>query len=178
MLDWLRKRRRIARTATELYGSIVAAARRPWFYHTLGVPDTIEGRFAMLAIHVFLVIERLNTAGAGAKPVSRALLEAFVADMDHTMREIGIGDMGVPRRVRKATAALYERTIMYRAAMAAAGDDELFQSVARTAAPGTPSRAFPALVAYMRSVAGVLATRPEPDILAGRFCFPEVQPAA
>jgi cytochrome b pre-mRNA-processing protein 3 len=178
MLNWVSKRRRIARTATELYGSIVAAARRPEFYRTLGVPDTIEGRFAMLVIHLFLVIERLSKAHEGAESFSRALIETFITDMDDTMREIGIGDMGVPRRVKKAAAALYERMIAYRTAMAAPGEDELFEALARTAAPGTPNRAFPALVAYMRTASAALASRSEPDIVAGRFSFPEVQPAA
>ena len=106
MLTWLRSRSLSGRTASGLYGSIVAQARQPAFYAGGGVPDTLEGRFGMIVVHMFLVLERLRRDGDNGQVLGRALLEAFATDMDDSMREIGIGDLSVPRRVKKAAAAL------------------------------------------------------------------------
>src|SRR5690606_21219746 len=73
MLTWLRARRRSRDKAAELYGSIVAAARREAFYAKHGVPDTPDGRFAMVVAHTFLVLERLRREGTAGRELSRAL---------------------------------------------------------------------------------------------------------
>src|SRR5688572_29367020 len=122
MLRWLQERARVRRTGRALYDLIVAQSRAAPFYAALGVPDTIEGRFELIVLHMHLVLERLRRDERAGDLLSRALIEAFVADMDANMREIGIADLGVPRRVRKAAAALFERSRVYAAAQHAAGD--------------------------------------------------------
>ena len=114
MLNWLAKRHSEARVASELYGLIVTGARQPEFYLAGGVPDTKEGRFALLVMHLALVLERLRPEGARGAAQGQALIEAFVADIDDNMREIGIGDLSVPRNVKKAAAALENRWDRYR----------------------------------------------------------------
>jgi cytochrome b pre-mRNA-processing protein 3 len=116
MLGWLRQRSFTSGIGRKLYDSIVARARAEPFYRDLLVPDTAEGRFELIVLHLYLVLERLRSEGAAGDRLSRAVIEAFVTDMDDSMREFGIGDMGVPRRVKRAAAAVYERSAAYTAA--------------------------------------------------------------
>lgn len=109
MLNWLKERQIRGRTAQELYGSIVAQARRPEFYSVLGVPDTARGRFEVITLHVAVVLRRLHDDGPAGAHLARALSEAFVIDMDDNMREMSFSDLAVPREVKKAAAALFDR---------------------------------------------------------------------
>ena len=108
MLRWLRQRAETSRKAEELYGSVVTAARQPDFYGALGVPDTPEGRFELVALHLFLALEGLRGQGAAAEGLARRAIETFVVDMDDCMREMGVGDLTVPKKVKRAAAAFYE----------------------------------------------------------------------
>ena len=130
MLAWLTGLPPSRRTAGELYGRVVAEARRPAFYAELGVPDTPEGRFELIALHLFLVLERLRRDGGAGEALSRHVLEAFVTDMDDCMREMGVGDLTVPKRVKRAAAGFYERAGNYRAALDSAGGDALAVAIA------------------------------------------------
>ena len=93
-----------------LYEAIVAAARQPKFYTALGVADTIEGRFDVLILHVYLVVARLKTE---APDLCQKLMNAFCEDMDGNLRELGVGDLGVGKRVRKMAEALTGRLYAY-----------------------------------------------------------------
>src|SRR5262249_12055523 len=106
------------RTATKLYGRVVAQARLPSFYAEWGVPDTPEGRLELLLLHLALVLQRLGSGPTPPGRLARRLGETFVTDMDDNMREMGLGDMSVPRRVKKAAAALFDRTVEYSAVLA------------------------------------------------------------
>lgn len=117
MLNWFRTRNVNARKAKELYGAVVAAARQPEFYREYGVPDTLNGRYEMIVLALFQLLERLRAEGTAAEELSRLTLEAFFTDMDDCMREIGVGDLTVPKKVKKAAAGFYERTKTYRAAL-------------------------------------------------------------
>jgi len=113
MLRWLRKRSETARRARELYGSVVTAARQPAFYGVTGVPDTPEGRFELVALHLYLAIEGLRTIEPAADDLRQRMIEVFVEDMDDCMREMGVGDLTVPKKVKRAAAAFYERATIY-----------------------------------------------------------------
>ena len=126
MLDWLITRGASARKAKELYGAVVANARSPVFYRDYGVPDTLNGRYEMIVLVLFQLLERLKKDESGeVAELSRLTLEAFVTDMDDSMREIGIGDMAVPKKVKKAAAGFYERSKTYRSALDAADKEAL-----------------------------------------------------
>src|SRR4051812_22915736 len=84
-------------TIEAIYGMIVAQAREPVFYRTLGVPDTVEGRFDMVLLHLWLVLRRLRESEGGVA-LSQALFDHFCADMDANLRELGVGDLTVPKR--------------------------------------------------------------------------------
>ncbi len=118
MLKWFRERSANAFKANELYGAVVAAARQPAFYRAYGVPDTLNGRYEMIVLVLFQLLERLRSEGTAAEEQSRLTLEAFFTDMDDCMREIGVGDLAVPKKVKKAAAGFYERAKAYRQALA------------------------------------------------------------
>lgn len=120
VLDWLRSRTPQGRKASELYGSIVALARAPQLYLSAGVPDTPNGRYEMVVLHTAFALQALkreNERGAN-EGLSRALVERFVTDMDDSLRQLAVGDMSVPRKVKKAAAGLKERAARYSAAAA------------------------------------------------------------
>jgi len=103
--------------AINLYGAVVTQARDPALFTRLGVSDTPHGRYEMLVLHLALVLERLRAAGLASGNLSRDLVEVFVTDMDDNMREMGVGDLSVPKRVKRAAGGLYDRTLAYRAAL-------------------------------------------------------------
>jgi cytochrome b pre-mRNA-processing protein 3 len=172
VLTWIRARSRLGITAAGLYGSIVAQARDPSFYALAGVPDTMEGRFGVIAAHMFLVLERIRQEGDRGEPLARALLETFMTDMDDSMREIGIGDMGVPRRVKKAAAALEEQVTAYRATLTSSTDDALADAIRAYIFLGNRDIGRPDLIAaYLRRTSRYLATQSPDDVGAGRIAF-------
>lgn len=170
MLSWLRAKSRTGRTATELYGSIVTQARRREFYIDHGVTDTPEGRFSLIVAHLFVALERLRVEGEAGQELARAVVETFVADMDASLREMGIGDFGVPKRVKKAAAALYDCVAEYRAAMAAEETDALATALGRHV-PCAPE-GCKAIARYLRASTAALAAAPADGLLAGRIAFP------
>ena len=87
-------------SAAKLYGSIVAQARLPAFYQGFGVPDTLEGRFVVLSLQLFAVLHRLMLEGKAAEDLSQGLIDRFGADMETVLREIGVGDLSIPKKAR------------------------------------------------------------------------------
>lgn len=189
----LRRRDVEADRGTELYGRLVTEARNPAFYATLGVPDTPEGRLEMLMLVLSVVLHRLRAAGDdGENPgqnLGRALSEAFVSDMDDCMREMGVGDVTVAKKVKKVAAALFDRNRDYGAALAANDDGLLAALIARSIATSTADSAdatapvelstFAAtvLARHMLEVTRTLAAGSIDDLVAGRIAFPAIATA-
>ena len=92
-------------TATEpvyaVYSAIVAQSRQPRFYADWGVPDTVTGRFDMISLHMALLFRRLRAETGDQKNFSQAVFDLFFKDMDRSLREMGVGDLGVPKRIQK-----------------------------------------------------------------------------
>ena len=95
-------------TIPTLYGTIVAQARLPSFYREYGVADTVNGRFDLLVVHLALVIDRL-AEGPESREAGQALFDHFCRDMDHNLREMGIGDLSVPKEMERIGQAFYGR---------------------------------------------------------------------
>jgi cytochrome b pre-mRNA-processing protein 3 len=93
------------------------AAREPTLYLRFGVPDTLEGRFESLALHLVLVLRRLRQLPAPAQDVAQELVDAFFRQLDASLRELGVGDMGVPKRIKKLAQGFYDRAASYDAAL-------------------------------------------------------------
>jgi len=172
MLTWMRRSSATGQRAAKLYGSAVAQARSPAFYEGCGVPDTIEGRFELIVLHLFIVLERLRAEGEEGRQLGQALLEAFVSDMDDSMRELGIGDLSVPRRIKKTAAAVAERVEDYRSAVAGQDRQALVEALGRHVSlqPAGAVR----LAGYVRAILQTLASAGGARILAGEIEFPSV----
>jgi len=130
----------------------------------------------MVVIHLFLVLERLRGAGADAEALAQGLVDAFVSDIDDSLRELGTGDVGVPRRVKRAAAAFYERSKDYRAAIAAGGN-ALDGALARHLGASSGTR-IGALTGYVHAAAASLAEQQLEDLGQGRLSFPDPSVAA
>jgi cytochrome b pre-mRNA-processing protein 3 len=123
-----------------LYGMIVAQARIPAFYTDYGIPDTVQGRFELLVLHLVLVLHGLNrrsrTTGAFGgwwrrESLGQLLFDAFCRDLDANLREMGVGDMGVPRRMRRFGEEFYGRQAAYQAALDGSDPEALENALAR-----------------------------------------------
>ena len=174
MLAWLKTMTDRRQTARSLYGSIVTQAREPVFYAAWGVPDTVQGRFEMIALHLVLVLRRLAAEGRAGERLARALTEAFVVDLDDAMREMTFGDLAVPREVKRAAAALFDRHRAYLAALGAADDSTLAHAIGTQLAylgAGAGLDAH-AIAVYVRRCASALDGEPAAPILGGGVAWP------
>jgi len=99
-------------TIEAIYGMIVTQAREPLFYRDLSVPDTVNGRFDLLLLHLWMVLRHLRTLPHGAG-LSQALFDHFCADMDANLRELAVGDLAVPKKMQKVGEAFYGRAAAY-----------------------------------------------------------------
>ena len=111
------RRGRHERAGFELYGAAVTAARAPYFYTALGVPDTLDGRFDMVGLFTFLLIQRLKREPPPGPALAQAVFDAMFSDMDVNLREMGVGDLSVGRKVRVMWEAFHGRSAAYAAAL-------------------------------------------------------------
>ena len=177
MLSWLKSGRERRQVARSLYGSSVTAARAATFYAEWGVPDTLAGRFEMVALHVALLLNRLASVSPADRRLGVALTEAFVIDLDDSMRELTFGDLAVPREIKRATAALFDRHGAYLAALAGSSDISLSDALkAQLAYLGPAPLNSCRLADYVQRCARALDGQPTAQILAGRIAWPD--PAA
>ncbi len=169
MLNWLAQRRNRKRTAQNLYGSIVALSRQPELYSEIGVPDSVEGRFEILVVHMFLLLDRLERDGEKSKPLAQALVDEFFSDMDTTTRELGVGDLSVPKKIRRLVAIFSQRLHAYRAAIDAARTDQLSDLLAHNLELKNNGEGDSAvqLATYMRQSLKKLAQQPVADVITG-----------
>lgn len=166
-----------------LYTGLVTAAREPFHYARLGVPDTLDGRFDLIALYAGLTIRRLQRAGGRGPRVAQALFDAMFSDMDISLREMGVGDLGVPKRVREMWEAFHGRALAYGAALDAGDAAALAAALRRNVwrgqdmpagdgshgdGPGPAQR----LAAIALALASFLDGQDEAAMLAGRLNWP------
>jgi cytochrome b pre-mRNA-processing protein 3 len=141
-----------------LYEAIVAAARQPKFYLEHGVADTVDGRFDMITLHMFLVMERLRSEDTPAEGFRQQLTDDFFLDMDRSLREMGVGDLSVGKKVRKMAEVFYGRMTAY-AVACAAGEGELQNALARNVYADETSPHAAGLAIWMSSAQQSLAAQ-------------------
>ena len=147
-----------------LYGAIVAAARQPHFYRDWQVPDTVDGRFDMVVLHLYLVVARLK----GEPEVMRqALINHFCVDMDDNLRELGAGDLSVAKKVRRMAEAFQGRCVAYDSAMDVVA---LAQALHRNVFAGGEGQAE-SLATYVLEARRRLAAQGVATIIAGTVAF-------
>jgi cytochrome b pre-mRNA-processing protein 3 len=154
-----------------LYGRVMAAARNPAFFEKFTLPDNFETRFDLLVVHLFLVLTRLRREGQ--RGFMRAVTEYMVDDLDRGLREMGVGDVGVAKRMKKLVSAFYGRVLAYEKAMASTDDKEILRVLDRNlfAACDTDLPRLIAMRAYLWEQQKYLAAVPLADLLEGREIF-------
>lgn len=158
--------------ARDLYAAIVAQARQREFYAHCAVPDTVDGRFDLIALHAFLVLHRLKQDHPGSSELAQAVFDTMFLDMDENLRELGVGDMGVGRRVKQMAQGLYGRIAAYEVGMK--GGDGALEEALRRNLYGTvepPPACIGAVAAYMRDEAAALADQSYADLASGAIAF-------
>ena len=169
-------RPRQARIAGEaLYAGLVDQARRPALYRDLGVADRIDSRFELYVLHLALLLVRLKGEGEAASETGQAVFDAFVGALDDSLRELGVGDLSVAKKMRKLGEAVYGRVVGYQNALSGGDADALSGLVARAVygeeEAGGQARS---LAAYALSTSEALRGQRLDDILRGRVGWPEV----
>lgn len=107
----------VKQTASQLFSGLMAQARLPVFYQQLAVPDSVDGRFDMIVLHIFLIFQRLRGQGDRAAILSQALYDTLILDLEASLRQLGAGDVGVGKRIRVMTEALQGRIKAYEAGL-------------------------------------------------------------
>lgn len=172
MFGLLKSKNPHGRGAGSAYAAVLAHIRQPGFYTDMAVPDTFDGRFDLMLLHVFLVIERVNGSGeAAVQAFNQALFDAVFADMDQTLREMGVGDMGIPKRMRHMMKAFNGRIYAYDAAMR---DGALRPALARNlygTVPDVPPAALEDMEFYVRESVRYLRMQDIARLIGGEIRF-------
>jgi len=180
LLERLFRPRPAREAGKALYAAAVGQARKPALYRDLAAPDTAEGRFEVYSLHVMLLLDRLRHPTAAVDPVdtqeaaevSQALFDTYLKDLDHALRELGVGDLSVGRKMRKLGVAFYGRGKSYDAAFAALPDEAALEALlVRTVYAGVAADAAPRLVAYVLAQRRALAAQPLADLLTGQVAW-------
>ena len=158
-----------------LYRRVNEASRAPGLYEALGVPDTVEGRFEALCLHAILVLRSLGRLPAPAADVAQDLVNAVFLHLDASLRESGIGDMGVPKRMKKLGAAFYGRAGHYDAALDAGDEAALATALARNVLGGDAAADAAPLARYVAASDAELARLDLAALIATgpRFAVPD-----
>jgi cytochrome b pre-mRNA-processing protein 3 len=175
LFDWLRGRRPKPEPARPLYEAIVGQARQPGFFRDLGLPDTVDGRFESIVLHLFLLLHRLKREGEAGAVLGQALFDFFCLDMDRSLREMGAGDLGVGLRVKRMAKGFYGRVAAYDAALGRDDDAALAEALKRNVygtMPTIDAALANALGRYVRDAVRLLDGQAVADFQAGRVAFP------
>lgn len=168
---WFRRAPRAA-GAEALYETVVAQARQPGFYSHCGVPDTVDGRFELIALHVFLVLHRLKADHPETADLAQDLFDTLFRDMDQNLRELGAGDLGVAPRIKRMAQGLYGRIAAYEAGLEGpegALEAALGRNLYGTVAP-RPDQ-LRGMAGYLRREVEGLTRREPADLKAGQPGF-------
>lgn len=161
-----------------IYTALTQAGRQEVFYAEWGVPDTVMGRFEMISAHMILFLRRSGDSGNALRGLAQEVVDAFFEDLDHSIREIGIGDMGVPKRMKKLARMFYGRYEAYVPAFEASDREALAVALGRNIFPGqSPEEAVRRnaglldVAARLISVDRQLSAVSDEDLLAGRVAI-------
>ncbi|MCP4319558.1 MAG: ubiquinol-cytochrome C chaperone [Hyphomicrobiales bacterium] len=162
-----------------LYRHLTSIARNPAYYADMQVPDSVMGRFEMLTLAVVLFLRRTHDSGPALKQLAQDVIDTFFEDMDHSLRELGVGDVSVPKRMKKLARMFYGRAQSYGNALNDGNTGELAEALLRNLYPAdrkeTNTTAH-SIAVDMRPLAAAIfnleaafATLSENDLLTGRI---------
>ena len=156
------------------YHRIVERARDPWFFSRWGIPDTLDGRFETLALHAFLVLNRLRADHEASADFAQRLFDTMFADLDRALREMGATDVGVGRHVKAMARGFYGRSPPTSLASRKAAPRSRTRSAAIFSAPRRRFHCAAEAATYMRRQAAALAGVPTAALLSGDVPFAPV----
>ena len=161
--------------AVDLYSRIVEQARTPAFYveygAAYGVPDTVEGRYDLLTLHMFLVLRRLRREAETTKPFAQKLFDVMFRNMDDSLREMGVGDLKVGAKVRGLAEDFYGRLGAYERALE--GEGSLEEALGRNVFGEEGAAGARPLAAYVRRAERELAAQGTEGLRRGVVRFPD-----
>jgi cytochrome b pre-mRNA-processing protein 3 len=178
MLKQFLAKRKYGDAAHDLYVAAVNQAREPHFYRDLEVEDSLDGRFDLIIVHVFLVINRLKQLygdNKEAEELSQVMFDIMFGDMDRSLREMGVGDLSVGKKVKAMAKAFFGRVEAYDRGLAEGGgalEQALLRNLYRGREPKPEN--LTAMADYMRRQYGHLQSIPGPDLFAGHLSFAEL----
>ncbi|WP_395815615.1 ubiquinol-cytochrome C chaperone family protein [Devosia sp.] len=152
-----------------VYAAIVAQSRRPIFYAQWGVPDTVTGRFDMICLHLALVFRRLRAESKPVSQFSQAVFDLFFKDMDRSLREMGAGDLSVPKKIQKMGNLFYGLMTSLNEAMDRGDPAEVEDVIRRNLFDGSPDAAADRLTGYLFAEAERLERQPTVSIIGGKI---------
>jgi cytochrome b pre-mRNA-processing protein 3 len=161
-----------------LFKSLSAQARQPGLYLDAGAPDTVEGRFELYVLHLVLLLHRLKGQGPQAAETAQAAFDAFLKNLDEGLRDMGVGDLSVGKKMRKLGEAVYGRIKSYdRALEPGSSVEDVASVIRRTVFQGQDAPGAEVLAAYVGRVQADLATQSLADILKADLRWPAFQSA-
>jgi cytochrome b pre-mRNA-processing protein 3 len=166
------RRRSYGRTVRALYGAVVAQARSAAFYTDYGVPDTVEGRFDLIVLHLVLLLSRLGQDSEVRRSLGQDLFDEFCRDMDANLREMGVGDLAVPKRMQGFAEAFYGRQTAYLEALAAADRQDFENAIARNIFQAGIEAGAVRLASYARAAVSGLEAQQDDALIHGEVAFP------
>jgi len=179
MIMSLFRKDQIRPRAVSLYEAAVAQARRPALYLDYGAPDTVEGRFEQITLHVYLILRVLKGPDREAKALRQGLFDVMFQNMDDSLRELGVGDLSVGKKIRKLAENFYGRIKAYEKSFSDnESADTLAKALGRNIYENEDAEAAVRLAGYVRDAAAMVDAQPLPAILAGNVQFPALEQAA
>lgn len=179
MFGLVRKKTSYEAHAAQLYIVCMEQAFQPKFFAEFGVKDSFDGRFEVLVVHVFMVLQRLNQE-PGNEELAQAVFDVTFANMDQSLRSAGVGDMGVPKRIKKMMIAFNGRMHAYQAALDDANDvsgalkDALRRNV-YGAMDAVDEKALNGFTGYIEENVALLSTQRMDDLCAGMVQFTDIK---
>jgi cytochrome b pre-mRNA-processing protein 3 len=177
LFRWIKHKALRRKNAKELYQAALTQSRQAGFYANMGVADTMDGRFDMLCVHIILIVERLNGLGRDGAKLGQAVFDAMFKRMDLDLREMGIGDLGVPKHMKKMMKAFNGRRQAYYEAMEKqdiiALENAVAKNIFRLPEGDAPPQAK-AMAGYILHARNGLMAATLQDFEAARIRFPEL----
>jgi cytochrome b pre-mRNA-processing protein 3 len=175
-----RKKNANQRIVERQYAHLTAAARQPYLYEALDVPDTVMGRLEMLSAVLILYFRRTRASATSGQEIAQQIVDAFFQDVDHSIRELGISDVGVPKRMKKLAGRFYGRLEAYAAALDAGDREALAQALKRNIYPddGDAAPNMHGLADYLFAAEAHLTALDEISVETGNAQLPATGAAA
>ncbi|GGA51119.1 ubiquinol-cytochrome C chaperone family protein [Pelagibacterium lentulum] len=170
ILPFFRKNR-LSAPVYAVYNAIVAQSRHEIFYAQWSVPDTLTGRFDMISLHMAMVFRRLRQDDKATKEFAQALFDCFFFDMDRSLREMGVGDLSVGKRIEKMGSLFYGMLANLNAALDSGDANELESVISRNILDGKTSETSQQFAAYINRLEDQLRSQPASSIVAGELTF-------